>query len=100
MNFMKAVVILILAVLSSGCPDGCDCTIAPFKSSCFEQCVTKVLAQASYGELTGKYGLPQDTARKIISARERGAPLDASTRSTATAILKQEKRRAHDGPNG
>jgi hypothetical protein len=98
---MKTVLMLIVAGLASGCPDrGCDCTIVPFKSdNCLKQCVPKIVAEASYSELTEKYRLPQDTASKIITARERGTHLDASTISTVNAILRQKQRPMHNAPN-
>lgn len=65
--------LLVLAslVCSSTVAAKCDCTITPYKPDppCFIECVSKVLASASYGELTGKYGLSDDLSRKIIDAR-------------------------------
>jgi len=98
---MKTVLMLMVASLWSGCFDrGCDCTIVPFKSDdCFKQCVPKIVANASYSELTEKYGLPQDTASQVISARERGTHLDASTMSKVDTILRQKQRPLHNLPN-
>jgi hypothetical protein len=95
------VIVLVAAGLLPSCDQHpeCDCTIVPFKSSCFEQCVTKVLSQASYGKLTGTYGLPHDTATKIISAREHGTPLDVSTRSKIDAFFREKERSAYDRQN-
>src|SRR5437867_1798467 len=67
--------LLLIITCSPTFADDCNCKIVPFKPDppCFQACVSKILASASYGELTGKYGLPDDISRKIINAREKGA---------------------------
>ncbi len=71
---MKTVTIALFSLLVRVSLAGCDCTIVPFKPPpCFEECVGRILAQASYGDLTGKYGLPPSIADSIIKAREHGA---------------------------
>jgi hypothetical protein len=94
-----------LVALSQACFAECDCTIIPFKPPpCFEQCVAKILSEASYSELTGKYGLPRDIAGRIISAREHGGSdwyrktLDSSEKSTIDAIFREREHSAHANP--
>jgi len=67
--------LLISSVRSSTFAADCDCTITPYKPDppCFVTCVSKALANASYSQLTGKYGLSEDVAKRIIQAREKGA---------------------------
>ncbi len=72
-NLIFATLLLIIAC-SPTLADDCDCKIVPFKPDppCFQTCVSKILASASYSELTGKYGLSGEISRKILNAREKG----------------------------
>jgi hypothetical protein len=97
---MKIIVLLTLAALSQTCFADCDCTITPFKPpECFQRCVRKIVSEASYSELTGKYGIPRDIADRIITAREHGTALDASTISTVDTIFRQKEHSAQQHPN-
>ncbi|MEN3368715.1 MAG: hypothetical protein V7609_858 [Verrucomicrobiota bacterium] len=71
-TFLVSLVLIVL-MCSSMIADNCDCTITPYKPDppCFLTCVSKILANASYSELTGKYGLSEDISKKIIQAREK-----------------------------
>src|SRR5436190_7254261 len=66
--------LLLITTCSLTLSDDCDCKIVPFKPDppCFQTCVSKILASASYSELTGKYGLSDEISRKIVNAREKG----------------------------
>jgi hypothetical protein len=93
---MKTIVILTFAGLLQARKPHCDCTIIPFKPDppCFQQCVTTITSQASYAELTGKYGVPSNIATRIINARQRDPfgwytkALNGSERSEVEAIFR------------
>jgi len=105
---MKKAFILVPIFVTRAVLAECDCTIVPFKPPpCFEQCVGKILAQASYGELTGKYGIPHDIADRIISAREHGSAtssdwyrkvLGGSAASTVDGIFRKKEHSAESNP--
>ena len=80
----------------------------PFEPpSCLQECVGKILGQASYSELTGKYGLPDYIADKIITARENGAAtssdwytkvLGGAEASTVDGIFRQKEHSIRENP--
>ena len=57
-------------------PDAqCDCTIFPFKPNppCHKECSVAILQRASSSSLQKLLGIKDDTAQKIVAARNNGA---------------------------
>jgi hypothetical protein len=52
----------------------CDCTITPFQPpSCAKECMAKIAAKATYGELTGLLHIEASVSKKIIDFPERAS---------------------------
>jgi len=108
---MKKLLFLVSICLGRAVFAECDCTIIPFKPDppCFKQCVGKILASASHAEMTGKYGIPDDIADRIIDVREHGGAtsvdwykkaLSRSDASRIEAIFRKTEHSPENNPKG